>query len=254
MSGCSRCNQRVVNRALQRLQATTPKKISLPQPKELIDLSHNNTGFAELNVSSPAIRNASMMPPMGGWGVTLMVKGRKVYYNGAPKQMVQRIVADYKVLATVDVPVMKVWNYLNSVWISRDPSRALKAKPTSEPTLVNDSHLTNSVDISGPYLWTMLSVFGKPGMFHKENFLGAIDYLMSLFSGDTALRCEQCIESLTKWRISHPPGEVENSSAAAGWVFGLHNEVNVLLGKPPLDFSEAVVKHGWDISLTPTDS
>lgn len=70
----------------------------------------------------PALRNAEMRPPVGGWGVAIDIKGHRFELFGAPSQIVTEIAKLQKTNGEFE-SMQAIWNFCNDVWCRRDPYR-----------------------------------------------------------------------------------------------------------------------------------
>jgi len=88
------------------------------------DIYHSRHLIPSYGQLGPALRNWSMMPPMGGWPVSVLVNGTRYLVGGTPKQIAERV---YELYAAHSMPVslQTVWDFLNMTWLTRDPERAI---------------------------------------------------------------------------------------------------------------------------------
>lgn len=196
-----------------------------------------------------------MKPPIGGWAVTVRVRGRRRLVSGTPKTIAKEI---YDLHVANDLPMteQKVWDWLNVIWQNRDPTRAVTPKKKYMPPedIVGksaDAHVYVGPDTYGPSLWGTLNIFGMKGEFSHEAWISAIDNITNFINPQTnpSMGCEECFSLWSKIRLASPPVKVDNIHDAARWVWAAHNSVNKSLKKPQPTFAQAVRMHNWAFSV-----
>lgn len=244
---CSSCAGRAAARA-KRLAKKAPTQLPAPTA---IDLFASAASIPEFHAEEPVIINSSYRPPAGGWGVEVRVNGRTRQFDGPPKRIAEDIHHAYKSVKKT-VPMSKVWDYLNSVWAARDPSRVRRKRLPAQPSQAPEpnQHLEVSPSVFGSRLWGALSLFGISGQFQKESWMAVVDMVTRLLDPQTNPGgCDECHETWTIYRLENDPNKVENEHQAAQWVYDIHNEVNKKLGKPVIPFDTAIQKNNWAFKI-----
>ena len=71
------------------------------------------------------------MPPMGGWSITVNIKGQEFTYSGSPKRVVQQI-SQIQIKNDIYAGDDAIWEYCNKIWCERDPKRCINGdSPTT---------------------------------------------------------------------------------------------------------------------------
>ena len=202
-------------------------------------------------VKEPLIRSYRMKPRIGGWSVNFVSKGRRYRIDGTPEMIARRI---EKILKKDKTPIddQPIWDWLNAVWISREPNRAttprgMSMKIGKKAVGPKTSHLEVSIPNIGPKVWNILSIFGMKGAFTEDLWKDAIEWVGFLINPAQSVHtgCDECYEAWRKIILDSDPAEVDSAHAAAKWIWNAHNSINVKLGKQPLSFEAAVVANNW---------
>jgi len=164
------------------------------------DLFASQHLFDKHGVHYPLIRSWEMMPPKGGWSVSIMANGRKTLVEGRPRRIAEMIYMTYN-LAGKPVSMDKIWDFLNMTWISRDPSRY----SGNDPKAISESKIPEYIDFD--YLALLSMAANK---FDKALWDMAIS--LTKDNSDPSLKGEYANEeffhSFTKARLQIP--EVES--------------------------------------------
>lgn len=215
------------------------------------DLYASSKSIPDIGLTEPVILNWAYRPPAGGWSVDLRIGGQRRRFSGSPTSMVNEISSAYEA-AGRKVSTQKIWDYLNSVWAARDPNRIIRKaqKKVAEAETDPNAHLQASPMSYGPRVWGMLSLFGVKGHFDHDAWMSAIAFVSKILDpAGSPGGCDECHETWTKWKIANNPFDVTNEHEAADWVWRLHNEVNKKLGKPRLNFAQAVRANQWAFEI-----
>lgn len=152
--------------------------------------------FDKHGVHYPLIRNWEMMPPKGGWSVSIMINGKSRLIEGRPRQIAEMIYMHYN-LAGRPVPLGNIWDFLNMVWISRDPSRY----SGDDPKAISSSKIPQAPDFDYVALLAMAA-----NKFDKALWDMAVT--LTKENSDPSLKGEYANEdffhSFTKARIQVP--------------------------------------------------
>lgn len=173
------------------------------------DLYRHGDAYPDYGMDEPALRAWKEMPPMGGWGVSILANGSKPFVDGPPLQIADKIDSIYKFVGQ-EVPVRVIWNYLNHMWLSRDPKRALigvTPPPSSELDRKPWDYTTLAIQWLGSFT----------RKFDTDKWVSAIQHISALVDPanqhDTA--DADFFERLTKARIESTP---RNEQEVATWL------------------------------------
>lgn len=246
--GCSSCQK---NRVVAPASAPRSAK-SFAAPSDGTDLYLSLASIPVIGAREPVLRNWKYRPPAGGWAVSVSINGIHSRFDGSPVSIAQNIHKGYK-NAGREIPMERVWDFLNMTWRARDPNRVIsppadQVKPEPPPP---NAHLATSPATFGPSLWSAMSLFGMKDHFDKQAWVSVSQYVTRLLDPATnPAGCAECYETWTAYRLENLPENVSNEHEAAYWVFELHNKVNKKLGKPVIPFEEAVRRNQWAFDLS----
>lgn len=194
-----------------------------------------------------------MKPPIQGWSVTLRIKGASQFFQGTPQIIVDRVYASYK-RNGIAMTKARIWDFLNKVWQSRDPGRAVNPKgafivPKEE--IDPEAHIYVTIESYGALFWGALSIYGMMGVFDKEGWLSAIKVATAMIdpAKTPALGSASIYEEWAKIRLDSDPEKVDNEHEAAHWVWLASNQINKKLNKPEITFAHAVAKNNWSFRV-----
>lgn len=94
--------------------------------------------------------------------------------------------------------------------------------------------------IWGPHGWKFLH-YVSLGYPDKPTDKDKIYYKNFFYSLQNVLPCEKCAQNYKKNIIEYPiDNHLQNRDSLVKWVIDIHNKVNYELGKPQLDYEEAI--------------
>tara|TARA_B100001287_G_C22678536_1_gene529034 strand:+ start:2164 stop:2571 length:408 start_codon:yes stop_codon:yes gene_type:complete len=94
--------------------------------------------------------------------------------------------------------------------------------------------------IWGPHGWKFLH-YVSLGYPNKPTDKDKIYYKNFYYSLQNVLPCEKCAQNYKKNIIEYPiDNHLQNRDSLVKWVIDIHNKVNYELGKPQLDYEEAI--------------
>ena len=94
--------------------------------------------------------------------------------------------------------------------------------------------------IWGPHGWKFLH-YVSLGYPEKPTDKEKIYYKNFYYSLQNVLPCEKCAQNYKKNIIEYPiDNHLQNRDSLVKWVIDIHNKVNYELGKPQLDYEEAI--------------
>ena len=94
--------------------------------------------------------------------------------------------------------------------------------------------------IWGPHGWKFLH-YVSLGYPDKPTDKDKIYYKNFYYSLQNVLPCEKCAQNYKKNIIEYPiDNHLQNRDSLVKWVIDIHNKVNYELGKPYLDYEEAI--------------
>ena len=189
--------------------------------------------------------------------MSFAVGGEKHLLTGTPAMIAHRI-AGLMRKHKKNVDIQTVWDWLNMVWISREPGRALTQEGMpfriTEEDILGTGHLDPSFPSIEHVAFCILSVFGVKGGFDKEKWasaVGIVDWLIDPAKNES-VGCDDCFGAWVKFRLEHPYEEVENEHEAAKWAWGVRNAVLEASGRRKIGFAESVLAYHWAFTVSGT--
>lgn len=207
----------------------------------------------------PAISNWQHTPPMGGWNVSVILNDHKIFAQGhTPFAVLSSAMQQAKSIGS-DISESEMKEYLNQLWIERDPVRAIGGQPTprrvetTETKRVTTTRKGGKIFIGpsrwGTQAWLWLNTFGVPGCFDRIEWESMIRRLERMLSParSPSTGCSECFKEWLQISKDSNPLSVIDNKQAAKWVFEAHNRVNKKLGKPALSWETVAAVNGWEI-------
>lgn len=203
----------------------------------------------------PAIRNAEMFPPAGGWGVVYTLLDQEWKIQGNSFRIIFDAVKDIQKANNVYDDDESIWDELNEIWTARDPQRTIRGWKKQRPKAVKSnrpsdrSHWQFGPEIWGPLAWNWLHSFGC--VFDKEQFLATIERIAFMLDPNRSEHtgCDRCFEEWKRITTMSPPDSVYDEASAARWSWNAHNQVNKKLGKRIFPWASAARRYGWKVDL-----
>lgn len=203
----------------------------------------------------PAIRNANLFPPQGGWGITFTLRDQEWVFGFNTYRQVFDGVKDVLKANDAYTDDEDVWDRLNEIWTARDPRRAIKNWRRATPSKVaikrqaDRSHWEFQPETWGPLAWNWLHSFGC--IFNKEHFLMTIDRIGFMLDPARSPHtgCDRCFQEWNRIIALNPPTEVHDEASSARWSWIAHNQVNKKLGKRLFPWASAARRYGWKVDL-----
>lgn len=209
----------------------------------------------EHSLLTPLIRAPGR--PLGGWRVTLPVRGQRIQVEGNTAIQVYN---GARVLLTrngVQVTPVDLWTTLNADWLSRTPEKyqivrhsdlmSIVTVANGSATAVNPRKRSYKPADWGASAWGWLNLFLAREHYHFRDFLLQCNFVLDCLNESTnpGLGCSECymewlkhLEELKR----HPEWDQE---AARRWLFSVHNLVNARLNKRILSYEVAAKKAFW---------
>ncbi len=189
------------------------------------------------------------MPPPGGWGRVVSIKGQTFRATGASADaVVKQIIERYRQNG-LPINRQKIWDECNAHWCAKAPERCggAAALAASESVYIPADNTKTTPSEYGAKLWGMLDTFGMEGVFSAARWSVAIAHISDILNPSACPQtgCSECHNEWLDILRETPPSTVTNSKEAARWVFQAHNRVNRKAGKPQARWEKMALRNHW---------
>lgn len=199
----------------------------------------------------PRLQNWKHMPPPGGWGRTISIKGQNFQANGPTADAVVRQIIQRYQQNGIPIDRQKIWDECNAHWCAKAPGRCggQAAIEASKSIYIPKDNTKTTPSEYGSKLWGMLDTFGMAGAFNEGRWRSALEHIRAMLDPGTnpETGCSECHNEWHNILKETPFTDVTNSAEAARWVFQAHNRVNRKAGKPQAKWERMAIRNHWEV-------